>query len=316
MRILVFGAGVVGCETAHELYRAGNDVTLLARGKWRKTIANKGLTVKHYGFLHTTTDQIKTVKKLDRNDRYDLIIVVMQYHQVINILTSLSENVSENILLIGNNMSPSYCEEMIRKTAPCEKNIAFGFEGIGGKREKDRVISMYFKPAITLGGLKSALSEEFKKLLKSSFAATPYRLTFEDNMENWLLTHTARILPTAFLCYILVGNLKRASKDQALLCVDATAEAFAALKKLGYSICPVNEEESYITYRNKKVRSLYFTLKSPAGKFVISNHCKNAVNEMTALSNAFDKIKKTSNTPMQAWKKLKEEAFAAFGKDK
>ena len=34
MKILVFGAGVLGCNLAKNLFRAGNDVTLLARGSW------------------------------------------------------------------------------------------------------------------------------------------------------------------------------------------------------------------------------------------------------------------------------------------
>ena len=33
MRILVFGAGVPGCNLFHNLYRSGKDVTLLARGE-------------------------------------------------------------------------------------------------------------------------------------------------------------------------------------------------------------------------------------------------------------------------------------------
>ena len=32
MKILVFGAGVLGCNLARNLFRAGKDVTLLARG--------------------------------------------------------------------------------------------------------------------------------------------------------------------------------------------------------------------------------------------------------------------------------------------
>ena len=34
MRILVFGAGVLGCNIAADLFKAGMDVTLLARGQW------------------------------------------------------------------------------------------------------------------------------------------------------------------------------------------------------------------------------------------------------------------------------------------
>ena len=46
MKILVFGAGVLGCNLARNLFRAGKDVTLLARGKWAEEIGENGLRVK------------------------------------------------------------------------------------------------------------------------------------------------------------------------------------------------------------------------------------------------------------------------------
>ncbi len=38
MKILVYGAGVLGCNLARNLLRAGKDVTLLARGNWAEEI--------------------------------------------------------------------------------------------------------------------------------------------------------------------------------------------------------------------------------------------------------------------------------------
>ena len=38
MKILVYGAGVLGCNLARNLLRAGKDVTLLARGNWAAEI--------------------------------------------------------------------------------------------------------------------------------------------------------------------------------------------------------------------------------------------------------------------------------------
>ncbi|MDY2556826.1 MAG: 2-dehydropantoate 2-reductase N-terminal domain-containing protein [Candidatus Faecousia sp.] len=43
MRILVFGAGVIGCNLARNLFRAGKDVTLLARGAWAEEIQKNGV---------------------------------------------------------------------------------------------------------------------------------------------------------------------------------------------------------------------------------------------------------------------------------
>lgn len=42
MKILVYGAGVLGCNLARNLFRAGKDVTLLARGNWAEEIRKMG----------------------------------------------------------------------------------------------------------------------------------------------------------------------------------------------------------------------------------------------------------------------------------
>lgn len=46
MKILVSGAGVLGCNLARNLFRAGKDVTLLARGCWAEEIRQNGLRIK------------------------------------------------------------------------------------------------------------------------------------------------------------------------------------------------------------------------------------------------------------------------------
>lgn len=38
MKILVYGAGVLGCNLERNLFHAGKDVTLLARGNWAEEI--------------------------------------------------------------------------------------------------------------------------------------------------------------------------------------------------------------------------------------------------------------------------------------
>ena len=48
MRILVFGAGVLGGNLANALYSQGKDVTILARGIWYGQINKKGLSIHNY----------------------------------------------------------------------------------------------------------------------------------------------------------------------------------------------------------------------------------------------------------------------------
>lgn len=47
MKILVFGAGVLGCNLANDLFRAGKETTLLARGQWAEELQKNGLRIKN-----------------------------------------------------------------------------------------------------------------------------------------------------------------------------------------------------------------------------------------------------------------------------
>lgn len=309
MKILVYGAGIIGCELAHELCKGKNEVTILARGGWKENIDKNGLRIFHYGQLHTTVDYIKTIDNLHPDDKFDLIFVVMQYNQVLEIIPQLVKNISSRIILIGNNMSPFYCYTQIVNQSFTEKELAFGFQGTGGRREKDKIISMHFKVSMTIGGLTENVSAEFYNSIMMAFEKTGYHLTFEQNMEGWLLSHVAHILPSAYLCYILDFNLKLANQEQINLAIDAIIEAHKVLKKLGYPIRPDGEEETYTKNRKKKQMTFYWLLKTPAGKFVISNHCANAVGEMMALDQKFQELNEKACIPMPAWSKLRKEAM-------
>ena len=49
MRILVYGAGVQGCELAHRLLQnKKNVVTMLARGEWKERLDQRGLVIRHW----------------------------------------------------------------------------------------------------------------------------------------------------------------------------------------------------------------------------------------------------------------------------
>ena len=56
MKVLVFGAGVIGCYLTHVLCEAGHNVTLLARGGWKDTLESHGLELRHHLQRKTTMD--------------------------------------------------------------------------------------------------------------------------------------------------------------------------------------------------------------------------------------------------------------------
>ena len=118
MRILVYGAGVLGCELAHVLMQnKKNVVTLLARGEWKEMIDQKGLVIRHWVQRKTTTERIKTVDTLAPDDYYDLVFVVMQAGQLPDVLPVLKANKSQYFVFVGNNPQAKQVLEFMQRPA-------------------------------------------------------------------------------------------------------------------------------------------------------------------------------------------------------
>ena len=81
MRILVYGAGVLGCNLANNLYHAKKDVTLLARGAWAKQLKQNGLHMKKTFHLRESVSRVPVITQLESNDCYDVIFVMVRYTQ-------------------------------------------------------------------------------------------------------------------------------------------------------------------------------------------------------------------------------------------
>lgn len=105
MKILVYGAGVLGCNLARNLLRAGKDVTLLARGNWAAEIKRNGLRIKDKFSLRTSVSRIPVVTELAPDAMYDVIFVVLRYTQLDSALDTLRANRTKNIVFVGNKTS-------------------------------------------------------------------------------------------------------------------------------------------------------------------------------------------------------------------
>ena len=100
MRILVYGAGVQGCELAHRLLQnKKNVVTMLARGEWKERLDQRGLVIRHWAQCRTTVDRVTTIDTLAPDDCYDLVFVAVQAGQLPDVLPILKQNKSEYFVL-------------------------------------------------------------------------------------------------------------------------------------------------------------------------------------------------------------------------
>ncbi|MGN1405931.1 MAG: ketopantoate reductase family protein [Erysipelotrichaceae bacterium] len=297
MRILIYGAGVLGGNLAANLFKADKDVTLLARGEWADTIRKNGLKIKN-GFI-TRVSRVRLINELKENDIYDVIFVVLRYTQLDSIIDILKANQSNNIVFVGNNVKASYYASLLS-----DKNVMFAFASSAGHREKDRIVGIDLKK-ITIGQLKNSESNE--KLIKEIFAGTEYKVSYESNMEDYLLCHGAFVLPAAFACYRADGKLSRIKNDNKYLnkVIDASIEGYRAIEKSGRSILP-ESDQGYESQNYRRLCLIMYKLMcyTPLGKICASDHAMNAVEEMSALNNDFKRIFEESDSEHTVWNEL------------
>lgn len=302
MRILVYGAGVLGCNIARGLFRAGNDVTLLARGKWADEIKKNGLRIKDKFSLRVSVSRVSTVTELAPNDVYDVIFVAVRYTQIDSVIGALRANKSKNIVFVGNNVHATATAARLP-----DKNVMFAFASAAGHREPDRVISVDLGK-ITIGQTEGAPSNE--KLIKRIFDGSKYKITYEPNMGDYLLCHAAFVLPPVFACYKTDGNLKKLKKDNAYLnrLTDANIEGYRAIKNAGHKILP-KEDENFESAAYRKTCFRFFKLMCATvlGKICVSDHAMNAVDEMSALNRDIKQFFDENGAKYSIWKSLENE---------
>ena len=102
MRILIYGAGVIGCLYATLFSEAGFDTTIYARGRRLESFKQNGL-------LYFKNKKIKKVKvniidKVEANDIYDFVFLTVKSNQVHTALEELKNNNSPNIVTMLNTL--------------------------------------------------------------------------------------------------------------------------------------------------------------------------------------------------------------------
>ena len=303
MKILIFGAGVLGCNLARNLFRAGKDVTLLARGNWAEEIQTNGLRIKDKFSPRVSVSRVPTVTELRPEDTYDVIFVVMRYTQIGSVMDTLLANGTKNIVFVGNNVRA----EEVAASLP-EKNVMFAFALSAGHRERDRVASIDLKK-ITIGQLSGAPSN--KELIGRIFDGTKYKVVYEPNIGDYLLCHAAFVIPAAFACYKTDGDLKKLRGNTEYLnrLIDANIEGYRAIRDAGHEILPNDDKDFEGTkYRKTCLRFFKLMCATSLGKICASDHAMNAIDEMSALDRDLKKFYDEHGAKYPVWQELETEA--------
>ena len=325
MKILFYGAGVIGSLYASELFTHKdkikeiiNDETdkypnfntpqveiyILARGKRLEDIKKNGIMINHYLQKKETIVNVPVIETLEENDVYDFIFVIMRKNQVLNILPILQRNNSKNIIFMGNNGTgiDDY-QDVISK-----ERIILGFPSAGGRREGPIIKSIHSeKGTITLGEINGIITPRLL-MIKKIFEAANFPVIFTDNIDAWLKYHIALVSPLANGIYYANGDNYRLAKDKngIKLVIQAIKEGFEVLKNLNIPICPDYLKKLFRYPRFVQIFFLKKILGSEKGELALRDHAMAAVDEMRQIADEFQEIIKKSSASTPSIKKLYE----------
>ena len=321
MRVLVYGAGVLGCELAHCLAaNSAVEVTLLARGAWADELEARGLRIRHSVQRKDTVDRLRVVRSLAAEDAYDMVFVVVQSSQVGEVLPVLAANASTRFVFVGNQPDAVGIERELAELSAAPKECAFAFFSCGGRREGGQVVVAHLKHKLTVGGTCRPVSSGFSDALARALAGTQVEIASEDQMDGWLKWHAACILPMAYLAYARGCDLTRSNSADRALYLDACAELGQIFAAQGIPIKPQGDEAYFIGGPKRAFMAAFYAVvfKTFLGRLCVTDHCLHAVDEMRFMAESLERTLELAKQPAAApsYRKLKSmmpswEALAA-----
>ena len=309
MRILVYGAGVIGSVMAGFLCRNGNDVTVMARNKRYDELCRKGLLLRHKDSQRVLKCDVKIIDKLYNNDIYDYVIVTVRYEQIESVLTALKSNRSKNIVTMVNNPKGYGTWEKILGNG----RLIPAFPGAGGKIVDGTAVYQIVSPIIqptTIGELDGTISDRIKAL-KRALKKAGIPSTISRNMDCWQKSHLAMVIPFSNAYYFSGQNTYEVSKNKNIMdkTVLALKENFNFLKASDIGITP--PKFNIFLYCPKPLLSfvLGIVFNTKWAETVMYNHCMNAVSEMALLNQAFITLAEQNGFDLSVTKEMSKNTF-------
>lgn len=305
MKILVYGAGPLGSLFASKLHQSGHEVALLARGQRLSDLIEHGIELIDTQTGQKTVTHPQIVERLDSQDTYDLVLVIMRKNRALEILPILAVNQhTPNILFLMNNAAgPGELVEALGA-----ERVLMGFPMAAGYRRGHVVYYMAGngknKARIPIGEVNGQITPRLREIASILASMDGFETDLRTDMDAWLKTHVALLMPSLAPAMRAAGrdNLRMAhTRDAIVLAIRAIREGFRVLRALGVSITPTNIliifgwiPEPILVWQFQK------RLVDPRIRIAMLEHAEAAQDEIKYLADEFMALKHQTSIPTPA----------------
>jgi 2-dehydropantoate 2-reductase len=159
--------------------------------------------------------------------------------------------------------------------------------------------------ATTLGELDGQTTPRLKKIA-DVFKDAGFPVEISPNMDAWLKSHVAKVIPVAMALYMTDGdNYRLARNREALvLTVRTMRECFRVLKALDIPIEPSKLKIVEWIPERLVVFLMRLMINTKRAEIVMAGHANAAKDEMTQLAGEFRKLAQKTSVPTPAMDRL------------
>lgn len=240
MKILIYGAGVVGCTYGWQLSKAGYDVAVLVRQGQKELIRKEGIHLfcsDFRGGSRKDTDILFTptvVDGLSPNNDFDFILVSVNKLQLPSVLPVLSKSAGKaNVVFFQNNWD--VFTEIDKHLMPEQYFFAFPFMVGGGKDEKGIhcAISGLKYSHTPLGEKDGRITPRVERLAMALDKAN-LKPAISNQIQVWLITHYA-VAAGLSAGIMSAGSARNFVKNMAIIktTIMAIREGLTICKRMG-----------------------------------------------------------------------------------
>ncbi len=245
------------------------------------------------------------MERLAPEDSYDLVVVLMNKTQARSILPALAENEhTPAVLFMGNNAAGP--DEWI--DALGKERIVLGFSGAGGGFRGHTIryhVVSGRNQATTFGELDGKTTPRLMKIA-DVFRDARFPVEISPNMDAWLKSHVAKVLPVALAMYVTDGDNYRMARNRESLvaAIRAMRECFRVLKALDIPIEPSKLKIVEWVPEWLAVFSMRLMMSTKQAEIVMASHANAARDEMIQLAEDFMALARRTSVPTPAMDRL------------
>lgn len=236
MKILIFGAGVIGITYGWQLAKAGNHITLFVRPGRAETLRRNGIQIDCLDMRGMAARSIREpfrpdiVESLNPTDDYDLIIVSVNSNQITGVLPYLKEHAGNiDIMFFSNNWNGV---KEIEQTLD-RGRFFFGYPfKAGGGRDDAGIQTVIFGTPFTdtvLGELDGTRSNRLLKI-RQELKKAGMNPTISPNIRGYLMSHFIWAAANV-AAYMKAGSYEYFSTNSKMI-----AQMYLAMRE-GFEVC-------------------------------------------------------------------------------